>query len=193
MADTVQPDSTTVQQLLKRCRSLWSSHAAATTDLRLPAECIQLRRLLGKVPAFPTRSLEAHNKLSTLRYHHSRLDLRISGTSTWRTSLGECDLPPKTMRHEILCGFRNSVGYSFAEQSHFMDWPGVQETDRQTIEGNHLAILLLAWAYILSARWVGLQPPCVFTGSLPPGAMHYSDLQAARLNNEGSQVPSYLF
>ncbi|KAL9632748.1 MAG: hypothetical protein Q9204_003664 [Flavoplaca sp. TL-2023a] len=184
MADAVQPDSTTVQQPLKRSRSLWSSYVAATTDLRLPAECMQLQRLLGKVPAFPTRSVEAHNKLSTLRYHHSRLGLRISGTSTWRTSLGECDLPPKTLCQELLYGFHDSVGCSFAEQSHFMDWPGVQEGDRQKTEGNHLAILLLAWAYVLSARWVELQPPCGLTGSLPPGAMHYSDLQAARLNDE---------
>jgi hypothetical protein len=125
MADAVQPDSTTVQQLLKRSRSLWSSYAAATTDLRLPAECIQLRKLLGRVPAFPTSSLQAHNKLFTLRYHHSRFGLRISGTSTWRTSLGECNLPPKILCHKLLCGVYNSVGCSFAEQSHFMDWPGV--------------------------------------------------------------------
>jgi hypothetical protein len=80
MADAVQPDSTTVQQLLKRSRSLWSSYAAATTDLRLPAECIQLRKLLSRVPVFPTSSLQAHNKLSALQYHHSRFGLRISGT-----------------------------------------------------------------------------------------------------------------
>ena len=42
MADAVQPDPTTVQQLLKRSRSLWSSYVAATTDLRLPVERMQL-------------------------------------------------------------------------------------------------------------------------------------------------------
>jgi hypothetical protein len=81
-ADAVQPDSETVQ-LLRRSRSLWSSYAVATTDPRLPAECIQLRNLLGRVPTFPTSSLLANKKSSTLQYHHSRFGLRISGISTW--------------------------------------------------------------------------------------------------------------
>ena len=52
--------------------------------------------------------------------------------------------------------------------------------DGQATEGNHLAILLLAWAYILSARWVELQSPYGLGGSL----MQYSDLHAAQLNND---------
>ena len=44
--------------------------------------------------------------------------------------------------------------------------------------------MLLAWAYILSARWVELQSPYGLRGSLPLDGMHYSDLQAARLNND---------
>jgi hypothetical protein len=191
MADAVQPDPATIQQLLSRSRSLWSSYAATTTDPRLPAECAQLRSLLCKVPAFPTSSLQAHEKLSALRYHHSRFGVRIGGISTWRTSLGECDLPPKMISHELLYGVFNSVGCSFAECSRFMDWPGVQEGDGQTteregqtIEGNHLTILFLAWAYILSARWIELQSPHTLIGSCPLGGIHYSDLQAARLRTE---------
>jgi hypothetical protein len=141
-------------------RSLWSSYAVATTDPRLPAECIQLRNLLGRVPTFPTSSLLANKKSSTLQYHHSRFGLRISGISTWRTSLGECNLPPKTMCHELLCGVRNSIGCTFTEHSRFTDWPSIQEVDGHTAEENHLAIWLLAWAYILSARWIELQSPC---------------------------------
>ncbi len=129
MADAVQPDSKTVQQLLQRSRSLWSSYAAVTTNLRFPVECIQLRNVLGSVPAFPTSLLQANKKLSTPRYHHSRLGLRISGISTWRTSLGECNLPPKTLRHKLLCGVNNSVACVFSELSRFTDWPGVQEGD----------------------------------------------------------------
>ena len=157
MADAVQPDSKTVQQLLQRSRSLWSSYAAVTTDLRLPAECIQLRNVLGRVPVFPTSSLQANKKLSTPRYYHLCLGLRISGISTWRTSLGECNLLPKTLCHELLYGVNNSVACAFAEHSRFTDWPGIQEGDGQATEGNHLAILLLAWAYVLSARWVESQ------------------------------------
>lgn len=146
MTDVVQPDSTTARQLSKSSRSLWSSYAAAITDIRLPAECIQLRELLGRVPAFPTSSFQTSDKLSTLRYDHPPFSLRISGKSTWRTSLGECNLPSKLLQHELLCGVYHSVGCSFAENSHFIDWPGIQEADGQKTEGeekksegNHLA------------------------------------------------------
>lgn len=189
MANEIQPDYTTIQQLLRRSRSLWSSYAAKDTNLRLPAECVQLRSLLGRVPSFPSSSLQAHEKISTLRYHHSTLGVRIGGTSTWRTSLGECNLPPKIISHELLCGVSNSMGFSFAEHSRFMDWPGVQEGDEQITEGNHLTILLLAWAYILSARWIELQSPQTLHGSPPLGGIYYSDLQAARLRN-GEDIPA---
>jgi hypothetical protein len=49
--------------------------------------------------------------------------------------------------YELLRGVHNSIGCAFAEHSRFTDWPGVQEVDGQTTEGNHLTILLLAWAY----------------------------------------------
>lgn len=184
MEDAVQPDSETIQQLLRRSCSLWSSYAVATTDPRLPAECIKLRNILGRVPKFPKNPLLANNQSSTLQYRHSRFDLRICGVSTWRTSLGNCNLPPKTVCHELLCGVHNSIGCAFAEHSRFTNWPGVQEVDGQLIEGNHLAILALAWAYILSARWIELQSPYSLRESFPLGGMYYSDLQATRLTND---------
>ena len=191
MVDVVQPDSTIVQQLLKRSRSLWSSYVDVVTDPKLPVECLHLRKLLGRVPPFPTSSLQTHKTFSSLRYSHSHFGLQISGQSTWRTSLGECRLPSKTLRHELLCGVYNSVGCSFAEQSHFMDWPGVQgeggsiiDEDGETPEGNHLAILTMAWAYILSARWVELQLPHGLRQPLSFCGIRYSDLQAARPNAE---------
>ena len=97
----------------------------------------------------------------------------------------KCNLPPKTLCHELLCGVNNSVACTFAEHSRSTDWPGVQEGDGQATEGNHLAILLLAWAYILSACWVELRSPYGLGGSLPLGSgMQYSDLQAAQLNDD---------
>jgi hypothetical protein len=89
------------------------------------------------------------------------------------------------MCHELLYGVHNSIGCAFAEHSRFTDWPGVQEIDGHTAEGNHLAILFLAWAYILSARWIELQSPYCPKGSFPLGRIYYSDLQAAWLDNDG--------
>lgn len=159
MANEVQLDLTIIQQILRRSRSLWFFYAITTTDLRLPAQCVQLPNLFDKVLAFPTSSLHAHAKLFALQYHHSRFDLRIDDMSTWRTSLEECSLSPKTLSHKLLCEVFNSTSYSFAEHSRFMDWPNVQEEDEQTTKRdeqmtkrNHFTILLLTWAYILFAR-----------------------------------------
>ena len=173
MANAVQPDATTVQELSRKSRSWWSSYVPTDTDLKLPVKCTQLHTLLGKAPAFPPRSVSIQSGLSTLRYHHSPLGLQISGSSTWCTSQGQCHLPPKTLRHQLFCGFHRSVSCSFADGSPWSNWPGVQDEDG---EGNHLAILLLAWAYVLSARWVEIQ--------LQSDTMHYSDLQAPQLDNE---------
>ena len=150
MADAVQPDSKTVQQLLQRNRSLWSSYAAVTTNLRLPAECIQLRNVLGRVPAFPTSPLQVNKKLSTPDTITHALGLRISGISTWRTSLGECNLPSKILCHELLTSVELIIRWPVHSKNilAFTDWPGVQEADGQATEGNHLTILILAWAYI---------------------------------------------
>lgn len=184
MADTVQPDPKTVQQQLRRSRSLWSSYAVAATNPRLPADCILLRNILGRVPTFPTSLLLANKKPSTLQYHHPPFGVQISGVSTWSTSQGECNLPPKTIHHKLLCGVHNSIECAFAENSRFTDWPGIEGVDEHSAEGNHLAILLLAWAYILSARWIELQSPSCLREPVPPSGIYYSDLQAVWLNND---------
>ncbi|KAL8706510.1 MAG: hypothetical protein Q9201_000442 [Fulgogasparrea decipioides] len=178
MADPVRPDPTAVQRMLQRSRALWSSYAAETTDPRLPTECIQLRNILGRVPAFTARTLEANGNSSTLQYTHMSHGLLINGVSTWRTSLGECDLPTRTFSQTLLCGLLNSRSCTFAEKSRFTDWPGVQEIDKDTIKGNHLAILFLAWAYVLSAGWIELQSPTNVGESTQASGMQYSNVQA---------------
>lgn len=39
----------------------------------------------------------------------------------------------------------------------FIDWQGIQGDHESSVEGNHLGIIALAWAYILSAQWIELQ------------------------------------
>lgn len=185
MADAVRPDPLAVQQMLQKSRSLWSSYAAASTNCQLPPQCIQLRNILGRVPAFPTRTLESNGKQSLLRYNASDSGLAITGTSTWCTSQGECKLPPITMDRAyhyrwLICGVRSSLCCTLAKSSPFAEWPGVQEVDEQSPAGNHLAILILAWAFILSARWVELQSSGVL------GSVHYTGLQASGQNKAGN-------
>ncbi|KAL8725872.1 MAG: hypothetical protein Q9181_006256 [Wetmoreana brouardii] len=185
MADPVRPDPTAVQQMLQRSRALWSSYAAETPDPRLPAECIQLRNILGRVPAFPTRTLEASGNPSTLRYTHTSYGLLIKGASTWRTSLGDCDLPAKTLFRDLLCGGLHPTACTFQDTPRCTEWPGVNGLDGHPAKGNHLAILFLAWAYILSARWLELQPSDHVKESIQPCGVQYSDLQAPWKSKDG--------
>jgi hypothetical protein len=175
----VRPDSESIQRLLQKSGSLWSSYATAATDARLPAECNQIQNVLSRVPAFPTRLLQSNQTTSTLRYLHSAFGLQISGRSSWHTSHGECELPPKILHCDILCGVRSSTGCVLVEHCRFADWPGIQNEDEEERRGNHLAILILAWSYILSARWIELQG----NGH----GMHYADMQAAWLKKEEEQ------
>ncbi|KAF2457041.1 hypothetical protein BDY21DRAFT_385925 [Lineolata rhizophorae] len=175
MIDGVRPDPESIQQILQRSRSLWFSYAAQAWDSQLPPQCAQLRSVLGQIPAFPARFLPINTASSILQYNQSRSGLQISG----------CNLPPKEMRHELLCGVHRSIVCSFTERSCFTIWPGVHEGDSLVTMGNHLAILMLAWAYILSARWIELQVPHdPRTGSPHPGGMRYSDPRAPLLEDK---------
>lgn len=87
------------------------------------------------------------------------------------------------MRHNIICGVRSSTNFSLQAQSSFENWPGVQEEGEQTSEGNHVSILILAWAYILSSRWVELQSLSSLADwtRQPLTCMRYSNVQAELL------------
>lgn len=83
MGDAVRPDAETIFQILEKSRSLWSSFAMSASDeRRLPSECMQVRNVLGKIPAFPSCSAMVDEKSFPLRYEHLQSRLRISGRST---------------------------------------------------------------------------------------------------------------
>lgn len=164
MADSVRPDVASVQATLMRSHALWSSYAYS--DFRIP---IDLQSLLGKVPAFPGTSSQVKEQSPTLKYHHSSSTLRISGSSSWETSLGECKLPSKTLHHDLPCGFSDSAACYFVDSCQSVDWILSQE-DGKAASGSHTTLLILAWAYILSGRWVELQRPRSRLAYSPPRA-----------------------
>ena len=44
------------------------------------------------------------------------------------------------------------MNVELSDSAPFAEWPGVQSLEEYD-EGNYIAVLFLAWAYILSARW----------------------------------------
>jgi len=76
------------------------------------------------------------------------------GTSTWKTSQGSCDLPPFDQEFIIPIASDSPVILDISEeqQSASAFRPLLPEDD------DHIALLVLAWTYILSARWAEIIP-----------------------------------
>lgn len=171
MADLVRPDAESVEAIFRRSYCLWSSYAQ-DLHVRLPATYCDLRSLLGRVPAFPCDLRQPKGQTSAPKYHYTRSTLRISGQSLWKISAGECESPPKQLHHDLPCGFIAPVTCCLARSSRCTNWH-VFEEDRHQASGRHITIIILAWAYILSARWVELQRPA--------SRLLYSEHKAERL------------
>ena len=158
--DAVRATWAIVRDISATSYSIWSSYARQSNPRdRLPPDCVALQNLLGRVPAYLADRLAepAQLKLEHKHIKENRFELLIGGTSTWRTSESDCDTEVKTLRHYLLLGIQRSTPCEFTADHRFTNWPGVQDSEECAVEGNYLAILAFAWAYILSARWVEMQ------------------------------------
>ena len=81
--------------------------------------------------------------------------LVVNGRSTWRTSKGTCDLPPRVLPKQLILAVGSRLNVRLSEDSPLSVWPGVQGLSGYD-KRNYLSVLFFAWAYILSARWVEL-------------------------------------
>ena len=80
-----------------------------------------------------------------------------TGTSTWRTAQRPCDLPSFDQEFCILiasdCPTILVISDHHPQQSALVLQPCFSEDD-----DDHITVLILAWTYILSARWVEIIP-----------------------------------
>ena len=158
--EAVRASSEDVHRTLTTSYDLWSSCAdPSNVKGGLPVECVRLRNILGPTPSYladrlvdfePTR-LKLERRLA----QGNAFELFISGTSLWRTSKCEQDTGVRTLHHEILLGTQRATPCELAPDR-LSEWPGVQSSESAE-EGNYLAILAFAWAYLLSARWLEIQ------------------------------------
>jgi hypothetical protein len=79
----------------------------------------------------------------------------MKGKSTWKTTKGLCDLGLKTINHKLLLATQTTLEIEFSEETAFTNWPNIQGLDGHD-NGNYISVILLAWAYILSAKWAEL-------------------------------------
>jgi hypothetical protein len=161
--DVVRPSQTDTQRMLARSYQTWQSYTAEVNHQNgLQPDCVLLRNILSRVPAFLANGFSKDRESPQFKLGHSGSNsnssaLYINGRSTWGISEGDCSLREKTMHHQLLLGLQRSTRCDFAADSSIANWPGVQGEQESPVRGNCLAILSFAWAYILSALWVEMQ------------------------------------
>ncbi|KAJ5087579.1 hypothetical protein N7456_011195 [Penicillium angulare] len=157
MADAVRPSDEHFSHLLQESLNTWTSYLGTENNGSvLPRHAVDLKPLASQTPAFLGDGVASADKKMAFSCEESTTThLLVNGQSTWRTSQGACDLPPRIMSKQLILGVSGRLSVKLSEDSPLSDWPGVQGIPNYD-KGNYLSVLYFAWAYILSARWVEL-------------------------------------
>ncbi|KAF8861685.1 hypothetical protein BDZ45DRAFT_586758 [Acephala macrosclerotiorum] len=149
MEDAVRPNEQVFKAMYERGYCTWFSlyeMTTADTKTHLPWwDCLfQLENAFLGHPSFP-ENLAVNASFSNT--------VIATGTSTWRTALGDYDLPSFYQEFFIpVASDRPTIlAISDPQQSTFL-------FSRSFNEDDHMTLLILAWTYILSARWAEIIP-----------------------------------
>lgn len=158
MEDTVRISEARFRDTYVAGFKTWTRlYAAAINTRRLPVSCFFTQDTFLLQPTFPCNL--------SLEEHHGQLI--ASGYSNWGSSPVQCahDIHPfrrlvqldVTTKNPVLISISESTKNTYYSSSWFDS------------HSDYLAILMLAWTYILSARWAEIMPaPCslAYTDSL---------------------------
>ena len=137
---------------------LWSSlHASAVAYTGPPF--VDLRDVLQEQPFFPPNLRLQREKIA----NESRIF--VYGSSTWGAAALRCRRRPPSFQLSARIEVASTRTTTLITESSTAD------LYREWFHGsrNYIAILALAWSYILSARWVEVMPgPCTITYSEEP-------------------------
>ncbi|PYI08799.1 hypothetical protein BO78DRAFT_405493 [Aspergillus sclerotiicarbonarius CBS 121057] len=161
MGDAARPGNDRFAQVLQESLDTWSSYLdAGNGHCLFPRQAIDLKSLVCQTPPFLGDGLISSDEPISFACEEKpsrqgKGSLVINCRSTWKTSKGVCDLQPRVLPKQLLLAVDSQLSVRLSEDSPFSDWPGVQGISGYD-NGNYLSVLYLAWAYILSARWVEL-------------------------------------
>jgi hypothetical protein len=145
MEDAVRPDEQAFKAMYERGYCTWFSlyETTAAANKTHPPWWDSMFRL--DHPTFP-KELAVDASFSNTAL--------AKGTSTWKTSQGSCDLPSFNQEFFIPIASDSPVILDISEQQQSASAfrPLLPEDD------DHIALLVLAWTYILSARWAEIIP-----------------------------------
>jgi hypothetical protein len=141
--DGVCPTSEQYRDTAAKTRQWWKTLIAdAVRNPVVPNIAEQLIELLKDVPAFP---VALSQQLSVLESYN----LEVECASEWVTTNDpECDQRVKTMRHYQTLGIPKPVAYQLIDTS---DIQSVSQVDN---DKPVFFLLVFAWSYIMSSRWV---------------------------------------
>ncbi|PYI33224.1 hypothetical protein BP00DRAFT_485453 [Aspergillus indologenus CBS 114.80] len=160
MDDPLRPNKADFERVLHQSSQLWSSYLCPPdTPPLLPRECLNLKGLLQRTPSFLGCNLLPEDTPISLNLlekgsQAGQYALFSSCRSIWRTStnLQKCPSPPKAMPAQLVAAVQSSLTVHLSDSAPLTQWPGTQGASGQA-QGNYTAVVFLAWAYILSARW----------------------------------------
>ncbi|CAI7677728.1 unnamed protein product [Penicillium discolor] len=156
MEDPLRPSKESFEYTLRASYQLWSTHFN-TSDGPLPLECVDLKPLLKNTPAFLADGLTPSDRAFSFACAKRRDNLEIKGRSRWKTSKAgaDCITPHKVIPLGLPLGVAEARKVELSKDAPLSKWPGVRGISGYD-EGNYIAVLFLAWAYILSAKWAEL-------------------------------------
>lgn len=149
--DAVRPSEVEFKAVYERGYRMWTTlWEKAMADKHLPQH-----RLTDLWLAFPNHPYFPKD----LKLESFSNTVIVRGKTTWATSKGPCDLSP--FQEDVILNVASSCVTTivFVPDPH----PATRNANFFGSESNHVPILMLAWAYILSARWAELIP-----GACPP-------------------------
>ncbi|EFY90715.1 hypothetical protein MAC_03295 [Metarhizium acridum CQMa 102] len=139
----LRPDNETYKFYYEAGYRLWHSLCSSSNTSPLDATSLDIENAFPQHPYFPPQ-LELDRNSSTVLY--------ATGTSTWETSNGSCNLP--SLQIGLAFGATIACPTAISLQSSCpIDSPNLFDE-----ESKHMLVLTLAWAYVLSARWTEIIP-----------------------------------
>lgn len=145
MEDAVRPDDEKYRATYEQgFRTWYSLYLRAKEESGLPQFCFLFQKAFQQQPQFP------HN----LDLRQSYNILYAAGVSSWETGIYEfCRIPSFEQHLDIPVSINSPTPLMLR---HAGNTPNYHTWFSK--EDNHLSVLILAWAYILSSRWAELMP-----------------------------------
>ncbi|KAF7562152.1 hypothetical protein G7046_g1996 [Stylonectria norvegica] len=153
MSEDIHPSAESYHGAYVDSFKLWSRlRGQARSSPRLPPGATSINAAFPQHP-----SLRPDARISHVQYRkHSRS--YVGGLSEWGSSPSSChnDMPSFQQRVDITISAKEPislcVGQTHHNNNYHRDWFTLEDQ-------NYISILVLAWAYVLSARWTELVTP----------------------------------